>query len=300
MIMIPPKKSFPAKVANRLGSNFYQISGMLRTLSWPNKLKYLALCLRHAPSILKTDRLLSVDERFAKSLNTIEFQAHKEKIEIPFKQMEEIMDRLGNDIASLELVRELFGNNEYLRAFNLKGPSQVTLDIGSNRGFFAILAHQVLKSKKIICIEPQKELQPIRYLLAKANNIPLNHLIEYHQFCSANDSPNSISINQILKENQIDQIDFLKMDIEGGEADVFSDHLEWLDKCKNITMEIHYSLADVAFIPALFRSRGFNCILTDLRGRPIPEELTPYLPRGCAYLYASKEPLSLEHADNPR
>ncbi len=205
------------------------------------------------------------------------------------KQIEAVMNHLGNDIASLEMTRELFGNNEYLRAFKKNIPRNVVFDVGSNRGFFVPLAAKLLKSKRIICIEPQEGLQPVRHAIAKANDIPLSSLKEYHKFCSSNDTYTTISINRIMRDNQIDQIDFMKMDIEGGEADIFSGNLEWLDRCKNITMEIHYALADVGFIPSLLRSRGFKCVLTDLRGRPISEENTRFLPRGCAYLYASAD-----------
>ncbi len=63
--MTPPKRSFFQKVTHRLGSNFYQINGMLRTLTGPEKLRFLFLSLRHAKSVIKTDRLLSVDEQMA-------------------------------------------------------------------------------------------------------------------------------------------------------------------------------------------------------------------------------------------
>jgi len=276
-----------SRILLRLGNLSYQARGMLRSLPWPQKIQFIALCLRFAKTIVKTDRFLVVDAHLAKSIDILYPKVGNESLAIPFRKMEQEMDRYGNDGASLELVRELFGNNEYLKMFKKGLQADITFDVGSNRGFFALVASKLLKSKKIVCIEPQKELQTIRHLLASANDIPLKNITEYHKFCSAQISKDTISINQILIENKIEKIDFLKMDVEGAESDIFSDHLEWLDRCKNIAMEIHYSMAKVGFIPELLRSKGFQVLLTDVRGNIISEGMIPSLPHGTAYLYAS-------------
>jgi FkbM family methyltransferase len=51
----------------------------------------------------------------------------------------------------------------------------------------------------------------------------------------------TISMNDIFIEYKIDYIDFLKIDIEGGEVEVFKDFkdLGWLSKVKIIALEIH-------------------------------------------------------------
>ncbi|HSX12822.1 MAG TPA: FkbM family methyltransferase [Chlamydiales bacterium] len=288
-LSIPQSRSLFQKIHRRLRSISYQARGMLSTFSWPQKIRFLVLCLRYAKSVIKTDRFLTVDEHMSKTIDKLDINVHGISVLVPFKEMEEELNKTWNDGASLEMVRELFGNNEYVRKFKRGLVADVAFDIGSNRGFFPLVASALLKSKKIICVEPQKELEPVRRLLTKANQISQDNLIEYNLFCSCQNSKNSISVNQIMKENNLDKIDFLKMDVEGAEADIFSDHLEWLDHCKNISMEIHYGMAKVGFIPDLLRSKGFQCILTNLSGQPISEKLTASLPRGCAYLYASSD-----------
>ncbi|MBI5346628.1 MAG: FkbM family methyltransferase [Chlamydiae bacterium] len=278
---------FFIKLIKGFPSASYQIKGMLKTLKVFDKFKYLFYCLLNTKSIIASDRLLHVDSVFAKHIDILQFKMNNKKLLVPFKKMEKILNRQGNDNASLELIRELFGNNEYLRKFKKNLQADVILDIGSNRGYFALLAGKVLNSKKIICIEPQNNLTTIRHLLAKENSIALDFLIEYSQFCSAENTDNCISINKILQENDIKTIDLLKMDVEGAEADIFSKNTEWLNCCKNITMEIHFNMGNVKNIPTLLESKGFKTILTDLRGNPINKQQIATLSRGCAYLQAS-------------
>ena len=49
------------------------------------------------------------------------------------------------------------------------------------------------------------------------------------------------TIQQIIKEGSFEEIDFLKIDIEGGEVEVFKNfkQLEWLNSVKIIALEIH-------------------------------------------------------------
>jgi len=47
------------------------------------------------------------------------------------------------------------------------------------------------------------------------------------------------TMNDIVKENKLDHIDFIKMDIEGAEYEVFRHDLQWLDITRQIKVEIH-------------------------------------------------------------
>jgi FkbM family methyltransferase len=55
------------------------------------------------------------------------------------------------------------------------------------------------------------------------------------------DSIEVISITDIIKEFDLEFIDFLKIDIEGGEASVFhkESDIQWLKKVRVIALEIH-------------------------------------------------------------
>jgi FkbM family methyltransferase len=53
----------------------------------------------------------------------------------------------------------------------------------------------------------------------------------------------AISIDEILKENQIENIDILKIDIECAEKYLFSNnYLSWLPKTKMVIIELHEHL----------------------------------------------------------
>jgi hypothetical protein len=62
-----------------------------------------------------------------------------------------------------------------------------------------------------------------------------------HIYYNEGDEYETITFKQLIEENQIDKIDFLKIDCEGGEYDVFTEeNKEWiLDNVKHIAGELH-------------------------------------------------------------
>jgi hypothetical protein len=52
----------------------------------------------------------------------------------------------------------------------------------------------------------------------------------------------------------------VKLDIEGGEQDLFSADLAWLDRVDAIIAELHRDMIDYAGIVAAVRARGFRHI----------------------------------------
>ena len=65
-------------------------------------------------------------------------------------------------------------------------------------------------------------------------------------------------MNMLIKELELDQIDFLKMDIEGAEYDLFRGALEWLNLVSAMKIEYHPP-NDIALIEAALRGHGFEC-----------------------------------------
>ena len=49
----------------------------------------------------------------------------------------------------------------------------------------------------------------------------------------------SMTLNSILENSGFQEIDILKIDIEGSEKELFSKNTEWLDKVKIIVLELH-------------------------------------------------------------
>jgi len=68
----------------------------------------------------------------------------------------------------------------------------------------------------------------------------------------------AITISKILDANGWDEVDFVKMDIEGAEEKVFSDGSSWEKRVKCIKVEIHPPYTVQACIKDL-ENMGFLC-----------------------------------------
>lgn len=47
------------------------------------------------------------------------------------------------------------------------------------------------------------------------------------------------TIPDILRDLDVEMVDILKIDIEGGEKDLFSQHTQWLSSIRHIFIEVH-------------------------------------------------------------
>lgn len=141
------------------------------------------------------------------------------------------------------------------------------IDAGSNVGYFSLFVKEFFTTARIACIEPDKEnmavltqnLQPFidkqevktyRNGLAPASDVFLN--ID-NGFRGGKDwsftvvesavptELKSITIYDVMKNNQWDELDILKMDIEGSERFIFGPgmDLSFLNVTKLIAIEIH-------------------------------------------------------------
>ena len=71
------------------------------------------------------------------------------------------------------------------------------------------------------------------------NDVNRSYSYSFSQSQDEKSNLNSVSINSILRTNGFQIIDIVKLDIEGAEVDVFSDNTEWMDKTKQIIIELH-------------------------------------------------------------
>lgn len=143
-----------------------------------------------------------------------------------------------------EILKELYTQKVYDQFF--KGKTDMTvLDIGGNTGLFSFYAYPF--AKKIYCVEPSRQhTDVIRYMLdhnkmedkvtliEKALNTEDGDVTFYHNdnvtmfsMKSEVDSKpddkeivRGIRLDTLLEENEIEHVDFMKLDIEGSEVDV--------------------------------------------------------------------------------
>lgn len=137
------------------------------------------------------------------------------------------------------------------------------IDAGANIGYTAILFANWWPNCKIISIEPDKENYELTLKNTAAyKNITVIHAGLWHKktnliieagqedgfvvretkskILHPENSCKAISINYILKKYKIDKLDFLKMNIEGSEKEVFSKNIkQWLPKTTSMLIELH-------------------------------------------------------------
>lgn len=157
---------------------------------------------------------------------------------------------------------------------------EVVLDLGGNIGLTSLWLAVHFQVRKIVVVEPfaenvrlaRKNLSQtaaeVVFLEAAAGSVD-----GYANFLASVDSNRGsvsfdaagrtrvVSMPTLFRESGISaKIDLLKVDIEGGEAELFSRNLEWLESVQNMIVEFHPDLVDVAPIIDAICSQGFSHI----------------------------------------
>ena len=171
-------------------------------------------------------------------------------------QKEKLIDMLSFnwgelDSNSIQMIsNEIFDKNIYEKYVKVK-EGDVVMDVGSNVGAFtvSILNKNPLKA---YCIEPSNTLMDVIKQNTQNKCVYINKAISdktstetikegVHIYYNEGDEYETITFKELIDENQIDKIDFLKIDCEGGEYDVFTEkNKEWiLSNVKHIAGELH-------------------------------------------------------------
>jgi len=146
--------------------------------------------------------------------------------------------------------------------FPLKFTPKVIIDCGANIGLASVFFKNKYPSAKIIAVEPEKEnFEILSKNLNNYNNTILYNngiwnksarlkiedngsgslgFMVYESEENNTNAITSISIKDILLQNNIDTIDILKIDIEGSEKELFESNYDyWLPRTKLISIELH-------------------------------------------------------------
>lgn len=135
----------------------------------------------------------------------------------------------------------------------------VIIDCGANIGLFSLLVSSMYPQAKIIAVEPEEaNYEMLRRNLSSQKDVVLLKRGVWSKNCKlsvqargtgewgfkvvedVNGDVEAISIADIIRENNLSNIDVLKMDIEGSEFNVFTEgELVWLDICKMLVIETH-------------------------------------------------------------
>jgi FkbM family methyltransferase len=155
----------------------------------------------------------------------------------------------------------------------------VIIDAGANIGLATLFFKYHYPNAKIIAIEPDDEncalfdrntaeLKDV-YLLRggvwpdKNNTLTIRNpgaAAYSYQLEISEHGVKAWTIPDVMQKFDLSHIDFLKMDIEGGEREMFSNNFEWLEDIDNLMVEVHDHYAPGAS-QALLRAigpRGFH------------------------------------------
>ena len=250
--------------ALRFFSEFRQIAKTLEARDFAFLLKETVL---NAPAILKSRKLAPLDSRMCRDM-TVRFG--NSRLVMPLREIDGILSPLG-DNPTFGGVREMYARNCYLKHLRLERPLHAVLDLGANRGLFSLLALVELDAEIAVGVEPDRRYDSVFQLLLDANQCTARRAPRYTKFISsplserANPDKN-VSIQTICREQAVERFGLVKIDIEGGEKDVFSEP-EWLRSTDNITMELHHWVGDLSLIPAALDQYGLTYRLMDQEGR---------------------------------
>lgn len=169
---------------------------------------------------------------------------------------------LRSATSDAQTFRQIFIYNEY--EFSLVAPPRVIIDAGANIGLATLYFASLYPSARIIAIEPE----PSNFALLQANveNYPnitaiqaaiwnKNEVLQlsdpgrghwgFQIMAKENASQDSqydvqgMTLDDIMATYELDYIDYLKIDIEGAELEVFQDKPGWVSKVGVMVLELH-------------------------------------------------------------
>ena len=140
--------------------------------------------------------------------------------------------------------KEIFEGNDYERFFKVE-ENDIVVDLGASVGPFT---YSILNKKPKYCyaVEPlSNHIKTLKNNLKESNITIIQAAITDKKKIEISwddmiENVPTLSFKELRETYKIDHIDFLKVDCEGGEYDVFSkENIEFLKKIPKIVTEFH-------------------------------------------------------------
>ncbi|MFT3749160.1 MAG: FkbM family methyltransferase [Agriterribacter sp.] len=183
----------------------------------------------------------------------------------------------SGDIAMLY---EVFWQKVYAAVINKITDPRTIVDLGANTGMTSLFFSQHFPQASIYAVEPDADnfeilTENLSEEIQKGNFIPLKAAITgkdgevyiqkktyaYNSSVSevavSDSKVKAFSMHSFFHEMMIEQVDILKIDIEGMEENVFSEETSWLKMVSVVVMECH-SAAIEQLCRARLAEYGFN------------------------------------------
>lgn len=175
-------------------------------------------------------------------------------------------------------MREVFTKQSYYLPPNVfPSPPRTLLDLGANIGLVCAYYHREYQLEHIVAVEPDCDNLVLLRANAQHNALPISVVPAAvgresgrgHFRCSksgslgrvADDGDHMVevvSVADLLDSFPGGRADIVKIDIEGGEADVFAGDLAWLRRVRVLVAEMHPSLVDAEAVIAQLERAGMR------------------------------------------
>ncbi len=162
----------------------------------------------------------------------------------------------------LTIIKSIFEKQEYNLPVKNFYPKLI-LDCGGNIGCSAVYFANKYPGAQIYCLEPQadnfkllkyntmfyEKVHPMNtalwdketFIKVEDKGFGLAGFMTFETDSSDSDALKTTTVSKLLEQSGFDEIDLLKIDIEGAEKEVFGaeDIHDWLSKVKILTIELH-------------------------------------------------------------
>jgi FkbM family methyltransferase len=186
-------------------------------------------------------------------------------------------------------IKETFLDRAYKVVTDAVRQCRTIIDLGANAGLAALYFEGAYPDVRILAVEPVPETAAVlKTNLARGLHSGRHQVLQ----CAAWSDDRSLALvpgpnadaftyvstrpiepgdasapitrgktmQQLIDASGFDQIDLLKIDIEGAERELFRGHLRWLDRVRSIAIEFHdTSREDIGF-DKLMRAYGFAIV----------------------------------------
>jgi FkbM family methyltransferase len=161
------------------------------------------------------------------------------------------------------------------------------VDLGANIGFASLYLASAYPSARIFAIEPNGDnfellKTNLKDLIREERCVPMQaavwsarkaltvdpqwlpdayngyRLLEQPSPQNAVDQVQGFTMEEILASSQFEQVDLLKVDIEGAEVELFRNDLGWLGRVRAIAIEFHGRSRQECGFDQILSAHGFN------------------------------------------
>jgi len=268
------------KILKKIANNFLTVEA-INVLGLGTYTYFILNCIFQIFNIIKIRDLRPLDKKMGQnSVENFTFSGNKFIFDCHF------CDKTIKDgTYAFGVVREIYIRDCYFKYL----PKEIfqninnAVDIGANRGAFSSLMTST--ANYILSVEAQKEFEPVIKNNMLKNKFE-NYDLEIGFIGTGGDLSNKniklFTIPGLLDKHNIDQVDLLKMDIEGSEFSLFEDP-DWLTRINAICMEVHQEFGDPKQITDVLNNFGFTFKVAD-ENLNLTED-----PESVNYIYAWKK-----------